>query len=216
MMPVGPYDEEMHDGPEISERAREAAREFFAPQAKGPQDQRQESFETSECESTAHLDAGSQHADGRGNAVSDGVLISNAELHALLGKAWLSGYTSSGGQVRQNAGMPTHPSVSVSDLRIPRSWPTPPDPTWEPVMHTRGRYPCGAPAFFVTDRPRRDQVAKLELLRIWAAPPVPPGSAPQPAYWRVPLPSDEPICASCSRRVNAYTEDDVNWTAVMV
>ena len=231
------FDQEVYDGPEISERAREAAREFFAASPQGHANNQQEE-PVSIGFGTTHdgLDNGPEHANGRGNPDAHGLLgesgelrvtYSMAEFQRLLGAAWFSGYTAGCGgghastpmttsAVRQNAGVLRPLDSGIPVPRVHPNPPTPPESYWTAVLHTRGRYPCGAPAFYVVERPRRDVVAKLELLRIWAAPPMPPGSPPQEPYWRIPLPSDEPVCASCLRPINAYTQEDVNWTEVLI
>jgi hypothetical protein len=90
-----------------------------------------------------------------------------------------------------------------------------PDPNWFPVLHVNGKYPCSSVAFYVTSRPRRDMIAKLELMRIFASPKVPPGTSIPEPYWRVPLPNDEPHCATCDLRIDPYTSQDVDWNPVL-
>lgn len=219
MEPANMYQEDTYDGPEISFEVREAARKLFSPQGQNAQDLQPESDPTGGAGGPSFGEQPwqqQQHADGGGSPQPNGLL--SPEIERLIGAAWLSGYTQGCAQrpTSRPLSYPSQDTRSAGATSPVAPGVLPPEPSWFPVMHANGLYPCSQPAFYVTSRPRRDQPAKIELLRIWAPPTLPPGSSPQPPYWRVPLPADEPVCATCGRRVNAYTNEDLDWNPVLV
>lgn len=122
-------------------------------------------------------------------------------LQQVIEAAWMMGYLRANG----------------SDQDVPGTTPELPGETegWLKLEHVNGEHPCGGVAFYATQIPDPYAPAKLDILRIYAAPPHGPGEQPEPPRWRVPLPIDQPLCFTCGRGVHPYTNGDVNWKSVI-
>lgn len=141
-------------------------------------------------------------------------------LDRMMVRVWMDGYKyalSERGLITE--GTPT-PAYTPPPTPKPKSFqpdepPTPAEPSslyeiptealqqgWRKVYHNRGEYPCGRAALIVTRPVYSDEKSSVDLLRYVNGKKV---SA-----------QDEPLCGSCRKPIDPYSNADLDWAAHML